>query len=407
MSIVFGITGGIAAYKAVGAVRLLVSAGHDVHVVPTESALRFVGLPTLEAISGNPVTTSLYEGVDTVRHVALGQSADLIVIAPATANTLAKLATGQSDDLLGTTVLASSAPLVVAPAMHTGMWRHPATVANMAVLRSRGVIVVGPEDGRLTGPDSGPGRMSEPADIVTAALDAVGSAQRERDLEGAHIVVTAGGTREPLDPVRFLGNRSSGKQGVAVARTAAQRGAQVTLIAAHLDTDVAAAASALADVVIVPVGTAAELAETVERHGVHADVVVMAAAVADYRPASVSESKIKKDDTGDGLTLRLERTPDVLAALAAAAVPGRTIVGFAAETAADRDALLALGRTKMARKGADILVLNAVGWTLGFGADDNAAIVIDREGGVVAEPVGSKDDVAHALLDAVVALRAR
>jgi phosphopantothenoylcysteine decarboxylase/phosphopantothenate--cysteine ligase len=409
LTVVFGITGGIAAYKAVGAIRLLVTAGHDVHVVPTENALRFVGLPTLEAISGNPVTTSLYEGVDTVRHVALGQSADLIVIAPATANTLAKLATGQSDDLLGTTVLASTAPLVVAPAMHTGMWQNAATVANVEVLRSRGVVVVGPESGRLTGPDDGPGRMSEPADIVRVALETVGAgvASAPGDLDGLRVVVSAGGTREPLDPVRFLGNRSSGKQGVAVARAAATRGARVTLVAAHLDTDVAAAAAALPGVDVVSVGTAEELAAEVERHGAAADVVVMAAAVADYRPATVSESKIKKDATGDSLTITLERTPDVLATLAATPIPGRTVVGFAAETAVDRDELLALGRAKMVRKGADLLVLNSVGWTEGFGADDNVATVIDREGGVVAESAGSKDEVAHAVLDAIVAQRSR
>jgi phosphopantothenoylcysteine decarboxylase/phosphopantothenate--cysteine ligase len=409
LTVVFGITGGIAAYKAVGAIRLLVTAGHDVHVVPTENALRFVGLPTLEAISGNPVTTSLYEGVDTVRHVALGQSADLIVIAPATANTLAKLATGQSDDLLGTTVLASTAPLVVAPAMHTGMWQNAATVANVEVLRSRGVVVVGPESGRLTGPDDGPGRMSEPADIVRVALETVGAgvASAPGDLDGLRVVVSAGGTREPLDPVRFLGNRSSGKQGVAVARAAATRGARVTLVAAHLDTDVAAAAAALPGVDVVSVGTAEELAAEVERHGAAADVVVMAAAVADYRPATVSESKIKKDATGDSLTITLERTPDVLATLAATPIPGRTVVGFAAETAVDRDELLALGRAKMVRKGADLLVLNSVGWTEGFGADDNVATVIDREGGGVAESAGSKDEVAHAVLDAIVAQRSR
>lgn len=407
-TIVFGITGGIAAYKAVGAIRLLVTAGHDVHVVPTESALRFVGLPTLEAISGNPVTTSLYEGVDTVRHVALGQAADLIVIAPATANTLAKLATGQSDDLLGTTVLASSAPLVVAPAMHTGMWQNAATVANVEVLRSRGVIIVGPESGRLTGPDDGPGRMSEPADIVRIALETMAAATvLSRDLQGLHVVVSAGGTREPLDPVRFIGNRSSGKQGVAVARAAARRGARVTLVAAHLDADVATATSALPDVDVVPVGTAEELAQAIGRHGATADVVIMAAAVADYRPTSVSESKIKKDDTGDGLTLTLERTPDVLASLGSSPVPGRTVVGFAAETAPDRDALLELGRAKMTRKRADLLVLNTVGWTTGFGADDNTAIVIGRDGDVVAERSGSKDEVAGAVLDAVLTLRSR
>ncbi|RWZ59328.1 bifunctional phosphopantothenoylcysteine decarboxylase/phosphopantothenate--cysteine ligase CoaBC [Labedella populi] len=413
LTIVVGITGGIAAYKAVGVARLFVKAGHDVHIVPTENALRFVGLPTLEAISGNPVTTSLYEGVDTVRHVALGQAADLIVIAPATANTLAKLAHGLSDDLLGTTVLASRAPLVLAPAMHTEMWQHPATVANIATLRSRGVGIVGPEYGRLTGPDEGPGRMSEPEDIVAAALARVDGeanpASAPQDLAGRQVVVSAGGTREPLDPVRFIGNRSSGKQGLAIARAAAARGARVTLVTAHLDADVAPATGDLRTefgTEVIRVETAEELATAMRAEAATADVVVMAAAVADYRPATVSESKIKKDDSGDALSLTLERTPDILAGLAAERPRGQVVVGFAAETAPDREALLELGRTKMARKGADLLALNVVGWRTGFGADDNAVIVIDRAGVPVAEVDGSKDAVAHALLDAVLELEA-
>src|SRR5664279_2979865 len=232
MNIVVGITGGIAAYKAVSVVRGLVLAGHDVHVVATEGALRFVGRPTLEAISRNPVHSELYEGVAEVRHVAIGQAADLIVVAPATANTIAKLAVGLADDLLGNSILASTAPLVIAPAMHTEMWLNPATVANIETLRSRGIHIIGPESGQLTGTDSGPGRMSEPSDIVAAALDAVASS---RDLAGRTVLVTAGGTREPLDPVRFIGNRSSGKQGVAVASAAAARGASVVLIGANLE----------------------------------------------------------------------------------------------------------------------------------------------------------------------------
>ncbi|MGK9146024.1 bifunctional phosphopantothenoylcysteine decarboxylase/phosphopantothenate--cysteine ligase CoaBC [Plantibacter flavus] len=412
-TIVVGITGGIAAYKAVGVVRGFVKAGHDVHVVPTESALRFVGLPTLEAISRNPVTTSLYDGVAEVRHVALGQRADLIVVAPTTANTLAKLAAGLSDDLLGTTVLASRAPVLLAPAMHTEMWQHASTVANTALLRSRGVAFIGPESGALTGGDEGPGRMSEPEDVVAAGLallDGAGLTETSvvvHDLAGETVVVSAGGTREPLDPVRFLGNRSSGRQGLAIAQAAAARGARVVLVAAHLDTDVATEAVATSGVEVVPVGTTAELADAVGKAARAATVVVMAAAVADYRPADVSERKIKKDDSGDGLTLTLVRNPDVLAGLAADAAPGRIVVGFAAETAANREELLDLGRAKAKRKGADLLVLNRVGWTAGFGTPDNEVVVLDRDGSVASEVAGSKRQVADALLDLVLAQRLR
>lgn len=414
-TIVVGVTGGIAAYKAVAVVRGFVQAGHDVHVVPTENALRFVGLPTLEAISRNPVTTSLYDGVAEVRHVALGQRADLVVVAPTTANTLAKLAAGLSDDLLGTTILASRAPVLLAPAMHTEMWQHASTTANVAVLRSRGVAFIGPESGPLTGGDEGPGRMSEPEDIVRrglALLDGDGEVAGGRDahapvhdLAGEVVVVSAGGTREPLDPVRFLGNRSSGRQGLAIARAALDRGAVVVLVAAHLDADVAAEASSTPGLRTVPVGTAAELEAAVRREAGEATVVVMAAAVADYRAAEVAERKIRKDDTGDELTLRLVRNPDVLAGLVAEQVAGRLVVGFAAETAADRDELLELGRAKARRKGADLLVLNRVGWEVGFGAPDNAVVVIDRDGSVVAEADGSKRSVAESLLDLVVAAR--
>jgi len=404
-TVVVGITGGIAAYKAVGVVRGFVRAGHDVHVVPTESALRFVGLPTLEAISRNPVTTSLYDGVSEVRHVALGQRADLIVVAPTTANTLAKLAAGLSDDLLGTTILASRAPVLLAPAMHTEMWQHPATTANVALLRSRGVVCIGPETGALTGGDEGPGRMSEPEDIVAAGLALLQGRDSAGDLRGDRVVVSAGGTREPLDPVRFLGNRSSGRQGLAVAQAAVARGADVVLVAAHLDTDVATEAAGVVGLRVVPVGTAAELATAMDEAAEEASLVVMAAAVADYRAAEIAERKIKKDDTGDELTLRLVRNPDVLAGLAETAVPGRVIVGFAAETAIDRDELLALGRAKVARKGADLLVLNRVGWTDGFGTPDNEVLVIDREGEVVGEASGSKRAVADRLLDLVLARR--
>lgn len=393
MNIVVGITGGIAAYKAVNVIRGLVLAGHDVHVVATEAALRFVGKPTLEAISRNIVHTDLYEGVSEVRHVAIGQAAELIVIAPATANTIAKLAAGLADDLLGNTVLASRAPLVIAPAMHTEMWQHPATVQNIAVLRSRGVTVVGPSDGPLTGADCGPGRLEEPEEIVRRALAVV----KQKDLIGRRILVTAGGTREALDPVRYLGNRSSGKQGLAIALAAADRGAEVTLVGANLEVE------APTSVRVLHVGSTLELAAAVDDSVSGCDVVVMAAAVADYRPEFVADSKIKKEIAGDRLTLELVKNPDILAGLAEVRTPGQLIVGFAAETEQDADALLALGRAKIARKGSDLLVLNRVGWNEGFGAETNSVIVVDRLGDIVMEASGSKQTVADRILDAVVA----
>ncbi|WP_173924129.1 bifunctional phosphopantothenoylcysteine decarboxylase/phosphopantothenate--cysteine ligase CoaBC [Agromyces sp. Marseille-P2726] len=395
LNVVVGITGGIAAYKAVGVVRALVLAGHDVHVVPTEAALRFVGRPTLEAISRNPVHTDLYEGVAEVRHVAIGQAADLIVIAPATASTIAKLATGIADDLLGNTVLASEAPVVIAPAMHTEMWRHPATQANIATLQARGVTVVGPGVGQLTGADSGPGRMEEPETIVAAALG-VAAASARRDLAGRRVVVTAGGTREPLDPVRFLGNRSSGKQGVAIAEAARARGAEVTLIAANLEVPEPDGCD------IRHVSSVLELQQAVTDAAKGADVVVMAAAVADYRPADVSETKIKKDGGDDGLTLELVRNPDILAGLGHAPHDGTLLVGFAAETEADEQRLLELGRAKREAKGADLLAINRVGWTEGFASDENAVVVIGRSGEIVTRVHGTKMSVAHGILDVVV-----
>ena len=396
MNIVVGITGGIAAYKAVGVVRALVLEGHDVHVVATDAALRFVGRPTLEAISRNPVHSELYEGVAEVRHVALGQAADLIVIAPATAHTLAKLATGLADDLLGNTVLASKAPLVLAPAMHTEMWQHPATVANVALLVERGAHIVGPGSGQLTGSDSGPGRMAEPDQIVAAALAVVGP----RDLAGRRILITAGGTREPLDPVRFIGNRSSGKQGVALARTAAARGAQVTLVVANID-DGVLASDGVTGVDVVHVSTTAELQEATLLAAGEADAVIMAAAVADYRPETVAEGKIKKETQGDTLDLHLVRNPDILRELTAARRQGQVVVGFAAETEGDRDALLELGRAKAARKGVDYLVVNRVGWTEGFATDRNEIVVLNGAGDIVAEAEGSKASVADRILDVI------
>ena len=400
MFVVVGVTGGIAAYKTVGLVRLLVKAGHDVHVVPTDDALRFVGLPTWEAISRNPVTTSVHDDVARVRHVALGQAADLVIVAPATANTLASMTAGLASDLLGTTLLATTAPVVVAPAMHTEMWRHPATTHNMDVLRSRGVHVVGPADGALTGGDSGPGRMSEPEEIVAAALALV---ERPRDLAGLSIVVSAGGTREPIDPVRFLGNRSSGRQGVAIARAAADRGATVTLVAAHLDADVRPDPR----VEVIAVGTADELGRAMDATAPDADVIIMAAAVADYSVAAVSEHKLRKQESPGTLTLDLVENRDVVAGLVAARRPGQTIVAFAAETVDGEEELLERARAKAARKGVDLLAANAVGWTRGFESADNALTIVGRDGRVVSVASGTKDDNAHALLDAVLAARAR
>ncbi len=400
MFIVLGVTGGIAAYKSVHLARLLIADGHDVHVVPTEDALRFVGLPTWEAISRNPVTTSVHDDVPRVRHVALGQQADLVVVAPATANTIASMAAGLASDLLGTTLLATEAPVLIAPAMHTQMWLHPATVANMATLRARGVHVVGPEDGPLTGGDSGPGRMSEPEAIHARIAELIGAT---RDLEGLTIAVSAGGTREPLDPVRYLGNRSSGRQGVAVAAAAAARGARVLLAAANVEEAVLADAGA--GVEVTRAGTAAELGSVMKRAAAEADVVVMAAAVADFRPAAVADGKLTKEDGGIA-SIRLVENEDILAGLVERRCAGQTLVGFAAETGQGAE-LLERGRRKRHRKGADLLAINEVGWVKGFEAADNHLVVIDSSDEVVADVAGTKRAVADALLDAVTAFRAR
>jgi phosphopantothenoylcysteine decarboxylase/phosphopantothenate--cysteine ligase len=393
----------------VNVVRGLVLTGHEVHVVATEAALRFVGRPTLEAISRNPVHSELYEGVAEVRHVAIGQAAELIVVAPATANSIAKIANGLADDLLGNTILASKAPLLLAPAMHTEMWQNPATVANVATLRSRGVEFVGPASGQLTGADSGPGRMAEPDEIVAAALRLAGdrvpgaagapSVADVGGLEGRRVLITAGGTREPLDPVRFIGNRSSGKQGLALARAAAARGADVTLIVANLDDGVLDGLPR--SVVVQHVSTTLELQEAALLSAGTADLIIMAAAVADYRPDTVADHKIKKEAQGDTLDLRLVKNPDILHELTAARHDGQVIVGFAAETEPDEAALLELAVAKRARKGVDFLVVNRVGWTETFGKDDNAVIVLDATGRNVAQVRGDKQSVADRILDVV------
>jgi phosphopantothenoylcysteine decarboxylase/phosphopantothenate--cysteine ligase len=401
MFIVVGVTGGIAAYKSVHLVRLLVTAGHDVHVVPTDDALRFVGLTTWEAISRNPVTTSVHEDVAEVRHVALGRRADLVIVAPATANTLARMAAGLAGDLLGTTLLATGAPVVVAPAMHTEMWRHPATTANVATLRDRGVHVVGPADGPLTGGDSGPGRMSEPEEIVAAALAITTSSG---DLAGLTVAVSTGGTREPIDPVRYIGNRSSGRQGAEVAVAAAARGARVRLVAAHVDGGVLTEASLHPRIEIVPAGTADELGSAMRDAAAEADVVVMVAAVADYRVAEIADRKLSKED-GPLQSLPLTPNDDILAGLASARAEGQTVVGFAAETPTGAEDLLDRGRRKRRRKGVDLLVVNEVGWSSGFESADNRVVVIGADDEVVAEASGTKREVADAMWDAVLAGR--
>lgn len=392
MNIVVGVTGGIAAYKAVQLVRLLIGDGHDVHVVPTEDALRFVGRPTWEAISRNPVTTSVHDDVPRVRHVALGQDADLVIVAPATANTLASMAAGLASDLLGTTLLATRAPVLVAPAMHTEMWQHPATRANMATLAERGVHVVGPDDGPLTGGDSGPGRMSEPEVVHAAAVALLG----RRDLAGLTIAVSAGGTREPIDPVRYLGNRSSGRQGVAIAAAAADRGARVLLAAANIDDSVLGEARR-AGVEIATAGSAAQLASLMRQLAPQADVVVMAAAVADFRVKETSDGKLTKE-AGAPPALHLVENEDILAGLAANRRPGQRIVGFAAETGDD---YLERGRRKRRRKDVDFLAVNEVGWAKGFEAAENTVHILDARDEVVGEVSGSKRAVADALLDVV------
>lgn len=394
MRVVVGVCGGIAAYKVVGVIRTLVLEGHDVHVIPTESALQFVGVTTFEAISRNPVSTDLFHGVAEVKHIALGQSADVILIAPATANTIAKLAAGLSDNLLTNSVLASRAPVVVAPAMHTEMWENPATQHNIGLLRERGMRLVGPESGQLTGSDVGVGRLAEHDAIVAAVTTALAP----RDLEGRTVVISAGGTREPIDPVRFIGNRSSGAQGVALAEAARDRGADVVLVGANLEVP------APAGVRTAPVSTVAELREAMLERSGTADILVMAAAVSDYRPTTTAEKKMKKDAAGGGTSIELTQNPDILAELGAHE-RRPVLVGFAAETESDESALVELGAGKRERKGADLIAVNRVDEGRGFGTPDNEVLIVGDGGTVAARASGSKRTVADAILDAALAVR--
>ena len=403
--IVVGVSGGIAAYKACTVVRQLTEAGHEVRVIPTESALRFVGAATFEALSGQPVRTGVFEDIPEVPHVQLGKEADLVVVAPATADLLARAVHGRADDLLTATLLTARCPVLFAPAMHTEMWLHPATVDNVATLRRRGAVVLEPASGRLTGTDSGAGRLPEAEEITTLAQlllerhDAL-----PYDLAGCRLLVTAGGTREPIDPVRFIGNRSSGKQGYAVARVAAQRGAEVTLIAGHT-----AGLIDPAGVNVVHISSAQQLAEAVSKHAPEADVLVMAAAVADFRPAQVAAAKIKKgpDDQDEPPLITLVRNDDVLAGAVRARAHGqlpnmRAIVGFAAETGDANGDVLFHARQKLRRKGCDLLVVNAVGDNRAFEVDSNDGWLLASDGAESALQHGSKTLMASRIVDAIV-----
>ena len=357
--VILGVGAGIAAYKVCELLRLLTESGYRVRVVPTPDALRFVGEATWAALSGEPVTTDVWTGVSEVPHVRLGQSADLVLVAPASADLLARAAAGMAGDLLTATLLTARCPVLYAPAMHTEMWEHPATQANVALLRSRGAVVLEPAVGRLTGADSGAGRLPEPPEIFAVAVRLLeGTSHQERDLAGRRVVVSAGGTREEIDPVRFIGNWSTGTQGYALARTAVARGAEVTVIAANVALPDPAGAK------VTRVVSAVQMQAAVLAAAAGADVVVMAAAVADYRPEARSEGKIKKDGQPPE-PLRLIENPDILAGLAAQRGPGGThpvLVGFAAETDTSEQA----ARAKLARKGCDLLVVNPVGDGLGF-----------------------------------------
>ncbi|UTT50402.1 MULTISPECIES: bifunctional phosphopantothenoylcysteine decarboxylase/phosphopantothenate--cysteine ligase CoaBC [Rhodococcus] len=399
--IVVGVAGGIAAYKSCALIRAFTESGHHVRVVPTESALEFVGRATFEALSGNPVETGVFADVPQVPHVRLGQEADLVVIAPATADLMARAVAGRADDLLTATLLTARCPVMFVPAMHTEMWEHPATVDNVATLRRRGAVVVEPASGRLTGKDTGAGRMPEPDEIFTlAALLLERADALPRDLAGRRVVVSAGGTREPLDPVRFLGNRSSGKQGYALARLAAQRGADVTLVAGSV-----AGLDDPAAVDVVRVQTAAQMQDAVAKHASGADAVIMSAAVADFRPSTFAISKIKKGK-GEPDSIALTKNDDILAGLVRARTEGglsaeTVIVGFAAETGDEHGDVLTYAREKLARKGCDLLVVNAVGEGKAFEVDDNNGWLLSADGSETALAHGSKALMASRVLDAL------
>ncbi|WP_054953669.1 bifunctional phosphopantothenoylcysteine decarboxylase/phosphopantothenate--cysteine ligase CoaBC [Flaviflexus massiliensis] len=391
--IVLGVTGGIAAYKSAILARLFVKAGHDVRIIPTDSALQMVGRTTFAALSSHPVHTSVFDDPEGVEHVRVGDEAELVVIAPATANTIAKLAHGVADNLLTTTTLVATCPILVVPAMHTQMWNHPGTQANVQTLRDRGVYVLDPAVGRLTGADSGVGRMPEPEQIAQTAFGML----IDQDLAGTRFVISAGGTREPIDPVRFLGNRSTGRFGIALALNAAQRGAKVDLVACNIDR---ALLPNHPRITVHPVGTARELQDAMTQKADGASVLIMTAAVADFRPAQSGGSKFKK---GAGATpdITLIENPDILKGLASDRSHGALVVGFAAETGDEHGTVLDYGKKKAIAKDADLLVVNRVGETVGFGDVDTAITILDREGNPVAEDEGTKSHMAGIVLDTI------
>lgn len=405
-NIVVGVSGGIAAYKACHLVRDLKEAGDDVRVVPTPSALNFVGAATFEALSGHPVSTTVFDAVDEVQHVRIGQEADAVVIAPATADVIARLVAGRADDLLTATVLVATCPVIVVPAMHTEMWWNAATRANIQTLRDRGVIVMEPAHGRLTGKDTGPGRLPEPGQIADFVRTAVDGHVLKHDWAGRKVLITAGGTQENLDPVRFLGNRSSGRQGFALAEIAVHRGAEVTIVAGDID-DLPVPSGARVEKVV----SAREMGESVAKHAPESDVIIMAAAVADFRPASLAESKMKKGSDDDALsTVELVENPDILATTVQRRRDGEvpsttTIVGFAAETGDGENSALEYAKAKLKRKGCDLIMCNEVGEGKVFGTTRNQGWLLDTEGGVVEVEDGSKHAVAAQILAAVDAFR--
>lgn len=399
MRVVLGVGGGIAAYKACELLRRFSESGHDVTVIPTRAALQFVGAPTWAALSGKPVSAEVWDDVAAVPHVRIGQEADLVVVAPATADLLARAASGLADDLLTNTLLTARCPIVFAPAMHTEMWEHPATQTNVMTLRDRGCLVLEPAEGRLTGADTGKGRLPDPAEIFAISQDAHSRGRVDRDLEGRRVVVSAGGTREPLDPVRFLGNRSSGLQGYALARTAHSRGAEVTLIAANTNL------SDPTGVHVVKVVTTDQLQEEVQKACVEADALVMAAAPADFRPADTATTKIKKRSDGSVPDLALVQNPDILAGVSSARPNDRiVVVGFAAETGDDEGSVEEHAQAKLSRKGCDLLVVNNVSGGQVFGEEENEALVLRPGQAPVALPRGSKGQIANAIWDQVNAL---
>ncbi len=414
--VVVGVTGGIAAYKACILVRLLLKAGLDVTVIPTRAALDMVGRTTWEALTGKPVYTDVTDDAAGVAHVRIGQEADLVIVAPATANTMAKIRAGAADNLLTSTILVATCPVIIAPAMHTEMWFNPATQENVTVLRERGLDVLEPAVGRLTGPDSGPGRMPEPEDLAEYVLSrlsdddelapvppsvSVATARDEvptQDLVGCHVVVSAGGTHEAIDPVRYIGNNSSGVFGVEIAAEALRRGARVTLAAANIPSSTLARA---AGATIVPVVSAAELHEAMDSAAQDADIIIMSAAVADFRPAAPAATKQKKTGESERV-VELVENPDILADLAHnRRRDGQTVVGFAAETGDESGSVAEYGRQKAARKGADLMVINEVGTSKGFGNVSTSITLIDRAGSVYATGTGSKGQLARVILDTI------